>query len=80
MIGEVLLSLLDSILVRASLAVIKYRDQNQQGWGEKGIIQLAVPYHSPSLREVRTRTQTGQEVMQRPWRGAAHWLALFADS
>ena len=42
--------------------------------------QPAALHHSPSLREVRAGTQTGQklgsqELMQRPWRKAAYWLA-----
>ena len=31
--------------------------------------------HSPSLKQVRAGTWR-QELMQKPWRGAAYWLAL----
>jgi hypothetical protein len=48
--------------------------------GRKGLISLTVPYYSLSSKEVRTETHTGQEpwrqeLMQRPWRDAAYWLA-----
>jgi hypothetical protein len=51
---------------------------------EEGVyfIWLALPYCCSSLEEVRTRNQTvetwRQELMQRPWRDAAYWLALLA--
>lgn len=44
-------------------------------WGGKGLFQLTLPGSSPSLKEVRTRTQRGREPggkcwwMQRPWKG-----------
>lgn len=44
----------------------------------KGFILLTLLHHCSSLKEVRARTQTGtwkQELVQRPWRGAACWLA-----
>jgi hypothetical protein len=30
-------------------------------WGKKGFIQLILPHHSSSAKEVRRGTQTGQE-------------------
>lgn len=44
------------VLVRFSVALIKHQDQ-KVSWG----ICLTLPYHSPSLKEVRAGTQTGQE-------------------
>jgi hypothetical protein len=49
--------------------------------GRKGFILLTPPQHCPSVMEDRTGTQNragtwrAQELMQRPWRGAAYWLA-----
>ena len=46
--------------------------------GRKEFIQLMLPHHSSSMKEVRTGTQTEQEpeagADARPWRGAAYWL------
>jgi hypothetical protein len=36
-----------------------------------GLFQLELPGSSLSLREVNAGTRAGQELMQRPWRGAA---------
>jgi hypothetical protein len=64
------------VLVMVPIAVGRHHDQKQLG--EKRIY-LTLPYHSSSLKEVRTRAQAGQgpgqELMQRPWRDAAYWLA-----
>lgn len=43
--------------------------------GRKGLFAYT-PTHSPLSKQLRVRTQAGQEPKQRPWRGAAHWLAL----
>jgi hypothetical protein len=42
--------------------------------GSQGFIQLTLPHHCSSSKEVRPETWR-QELMQRPWRGAAFWLA-----
>jgi hypothetical protein len=46
--------------------------------GEKGLISLTVPDNSSSSKAVRAGTGR-QELMQRPWRGAAYWLAHHHD-
>lgn len=40
-----------------------------------GLSQLELLGHGPSLGEVNAGTQSGKELMQRPRRGAADWLA-----
>ena len=32
--------------------------------------------HWSAGKEVRTGTHSGQQLMQRPWKGAAYWLVL----
>jgi len=41
---------------------------------KKEFIGLSRSHHSPSLKGVRSGTWS-QELMQRPWRDAAYWLA-----
>jgi hypothetical protein len=47
--------------------------------GRKGLIWLLLPDYCSSLRSQdrnSNRTESRrQELMQRPWRGAVHWLA-----
>jgi hypothetical protein len=48
--------------------------------GRKGLIQLTLPDHSPSLEEVKDRNSSRagtqrQGQVQRPWRDAVYWLA-----
>lgn len=64
------------VLVRVSIVVKKHHDQ-KASWGGKDLFGLH--FHST---EVRIGTQTGedpggrrQELMHRPWRGAAYCLA-----
>ena len=45
-------------------------------WGGKGLFHITD--YSPSLRDVRVGTKSRnleQELKQRPWKGAAYWLA-----
>ena len=48
-----------TVLVRVTIAVMKHHDQGNLG--KKGFIQLTLPYHCSSSKEVRTGTQTWQE-------------------
>ena len=47
-----------------SIAVVKHHDQSKLG--RKGFIQLRLPHLSSSPKEVRARTQAGQEARGRP--------------
>ena len=47
----------------------------------RGVTQLTLAHRGPSLKEVRTGAPTGQrtgrqELMQRPWTGAAAYIGL----
>ena len=57
--------------------MIKHHDQ-KASWGGKGLF-IWLTLHSPSLEEVRTGTQTGQEpgagADAEAMEGAAYWLA-----
>jgi len=64
--------------LRVFTAARKHRDQSKLG--STGFIQLTLPQHCLSLKETQDRNshRTGtwrQELMQRPWRVAAYWLA-----
>lgn len=48
--------------------------------GRKGFVPLTLPHHSPSLKEVRTGTQTGQEPGGSRCRGHGGVLACSACS
>jgi len=65
-------------LVRVSIAVMKHHNQ-KESWGGKCLSVLYFHTLVPSLKEARTRNsnRTGtwrQELMQKPWKGAAYWL------
>lgn len=63
---------LGETLFRVSIAVMKDCDQRQVG--EARVYLLYPHHHCPSLKEVRTGTQTGQEAGgSRSWKGAAYW-------
>ena len=47
-------------------------DDKKQTWGAKGLFLLTA--YRPSDREAKVATWR-QELKQRPWRGAAYWLA-----
>lgn len=47
------------VLVRVTIAVFKYHDQSKLG--RRGFIQLILPHHSSSSKEVKTGTQSRQE-------------------
>jgi hypothetical protein len=53
------LSRTESVLVRASMTVMKHYDQSNLG--RKGFVYLTLAHCSPSLDEVWTRTQTEQK-------------------
>jgi hypothetical protein len=61
-----------TVLVRVDISVIKHHEQSNLG--KKGFIWFPLPHCSPSL-EVRTGTQTGQDLEAGAQKGAAHWLA-----
>jgi hypothetical protein len=48
---------------------MKHQDQ-KANWGRKGFSA-----YTSTSKEVRTRTQAGQELMHRPRRDAAYWFA-----
>lgn len=52
------LLLLGAVLVRVSIAVTK--TMTKEFWGGKALFQLTFPGESPSQREVKAGTQTGQ--------------------
>jgi len=60
------------VLVRVTIAMMKHGDQSNLG--RKEFIWLTLPYHQSPLKGLRTGTSR-QELMQRPWRNAAYWLA-----
>ena len=53
---------------------MKHHDQSNPG--RKGFIWLMLPHHGRKSRPNRAGAWR-QELMQRPWRGAAYWLALY---
>ena len=70
-----LLRSLTSLFVLDSLySHTKHHDQ-EASWGGKGFFSLYFLHCWSSPKEVRTETHTGQELMQRPWRNAAYWIA-----
>jgi hypothetical protein len=58
--------------LRLSIPAEKPHDQKQAV--RRGFIWFTLPLGSPPLQEVRKGTWR-QELMQRPWRGDASWLA-----
>jgi hypothetical protein len=54
-----MLSLLHSVLIMVTVAAVKHHDQSKLR--RKGFIWLTLPYYCSSSKEVRTRTQIGQE-------------------
>lgn len=71
--SELRLQHLSHVLVRVTIAVIKHRDQKQL---EEEKFYLA--YNSSSQSIIESGTQAGalrQELLQRPWRHTAYWLA-----
>jgi hypothetical protein len=52
--------------------VIEQHDQSKMG--RKGFIWLTFPQHCTSVKGVRKGTHTGQELIQRPYKGDAYWL------
>ena len=62
-----------SVLVRVSITATKNRDQ-EANWGRKGFIDLTLPYCRSGWESSPAGTW-GQELMHRPWRGVAYWLA-----
>jgi hypothetical protein len=55
------------------MVVTKHHDQNKLG--RKEFLWFILPHCCSSFKEVMAGTQTGQELMQRPWQGAAYGLA-----
>ena len=60
------------------MAVMKHYDQGNLE--KKGFIQLTLPGDSPSLRDVKAGTQTGQDVEARADAGAMEGRCLLASS
>lgn len=50
----------EGVLVKVSIALIKHHDQKQRG-GDRLYFSLYFPDNSPSLIEVRAKTQAKQE-------------------
>jgi hypothetical protein len=59
-------------VVRGTIAVIKHHDQKHL---EEERVYLAYTSTSQSIPEEVRAVRWRQELMQRPWRGAAYWLA-----
>ena len=62
------------VSVRATIAVVKHHDRKQCG---EGRVYLAFSSIIKSI-EVRNSSRAGtwrQQLMQKPWRGAAYWCA-----
>jgi len=57
--GEIYKKSILTVLVRITIAVMKHHDQSNLR--RKGLTGLTLPHCSPSLKEIRTRTQTGQK-------------------
>ena len=66
------------VFVRVTVAVMKHHDQKQLG-EEKACLayasMLLLIIEGNQDRKSDTAGIWRQELMQRPWRGAAHWLA-----
>lgn len=62
------------VLVRVATALMKHHDQNKLK--RKRFVQLLLPHHCPSSKEIRAGTWR-QELMQRQRRRASFWLALY---
>ena len=60
MLGLLSRNLITVVLVRVSIAMMEHHDQIA-AWERKGFIWLTFLHCCSSLKEVRTRTQTGQE-------------------
>ena len=64
------------IIVQVTVAVMKHHDQNNLE--RKGLIWLTLPsLFITEGSQDRNSSRAGiwrQELMQRPWRGAAYWL------
>jgi hypothetical protein len=68
------ISLQNCVLVRVTIAAVKHHDQ-EASWGGKGLFSLhfkIIVYHWSGTHRAGTWRQ---ELKQRPWRGAAYWLA-----
>ena len=61
------------VLVRATIAVTEHQLPKAM-WGQMEFISHRFPYKSSSSKAVKAGTWR-QELMQRPWRCAAYWLA-----
>ena len=64
------------VLIRSSIAMIKYYDQKQLG--EEGLyLLITLRSYSTTEGNVGRNLKVGtrkQELRQRPWRDAAYWL------
>lgn len=56
------------------VAVIKHR--SKATYGGKGLFQLTLPGHNPSLREAKAGTLE-QQLKQRPHGSATYWLPSY---
>ena len=71
------------VLDRVSIAVMKHHDQKQLVGGKGLFIYTSTSLFIVEENQSRISIRVGiwrQELMQRLWRGAAHWLALMACS
>ena len=62
-----------TVLVRVTIAVMKHHDQSNLG--RKGFIGLHCIIRRSQDRNSNRAGTRRQELMQRPWRKAAYWLA-----
>lgn len=62
-----------AVLVMVTVALINCHDENQLG--KEGFLLLTAPCNSSFSEAVRARTWRRQELTQKPWMGAASWLA-----
>jgi hypothetical protein len=67
---------------RPTATVPMVTHHSQSNVGRKGFIRFTLPHQSStSGQELKTGKEPGgRNLMQRPWRGAAHWLASHINS
>ena len=70
---------MSALLVRVSFVVMEHDDQKAI-WGRKGLLGLyfhtSVHHRRKSGQKLKQSWNLEQELMQKPWRSDAYWIAL----